>query len=91
MSANMNTPCGAGREPHQWREEYYGDRCAGCGLLYPHGCAPWDEGGEGDDDWDDNEPTGSCDNCDSNLYRDDDYDGLCSQCAWWAEQAEEGP
>jgi Zn finger protein HypA/HybF involved in hydrogenase expression len=39
-----------------------------------------------DDIDDDCEPTGSCDECGTNLYRDDDWDGLCSQCAWLAGQ-----
>lgn len=31
-------------------EGYYGHDCAACGeLIYPYGCAPWDDG---DDDWD---------------------------------------
>ena len=33
---------------------------------------------------DDGEAIGSCDNCGCNLYRDEDYDGLCSGCAWYA-------
>jgi len=37
------------------------------------------------DEWND-EPTGSCDNCDTNLYADDDYGGLCGQCYWWLMQ-----
>ncbi len=39
------------------------------------------------DDWEDvydDEPTGSCEECDINLYRDEDYGGLCSNCAWIA-------
>lgn len=85
---NPNTPCGAGREPHKWAEDYYGSRCAVCGLFYPDGSAPWDEP---DDVFEgDGEPTGSRDECGCNLYHDDDYDGLCSQCAWWAIQAEGG-
>lgn len=47
---------------------------------------------EGDpDDEDDGEPIGSCDNCGTNLYRDDTYihhgDELCGQCFWWATEA----
>ena len=26
---------------HDWREEYYGTRCAKCGTFYPFGCEPW--------------------------------------------------
>jgi hypothetical protein len=29
-----------------------------------------------------NTPCGSCDNCGTNIYPDDD-DGLCNQCAWF--------
>jgi len=37
------------------------------------------------DDFDDNEPVGSCDNCDSNIYEsEDDGSGLCDQCQWYA-------
>lgn len=28
------------------------------------------------------EPIGSCDNCGVNIYEEDSYDGLCSQCHW---------
>lgn len=38
-------------------------------------------------EWD-GEPVGSCDNCGCNLYADDEWDGLCNQCAWWAAQGE---
>lgn len=43
-------------------EGYYGHDCAACGeLVYPWGCAPWDddedyswtEYGDDDDEWDD--------------------------------------
>lgn len=27
---------------HEWKDEYYGSRCAKCDLFYPEGCAPWD-------------------------------------------------
>jgi hypothetical protein len=33
---------------HEWREEYYGTRCARCDTFYPDGCAPWDLPVEGD-------------------------------------------
>lgn len=43
-----------------------------------------------DDPWfdeDDGEPLGSCENCGSDLYADDDLDNeLCDQCSWWAQQ-----
>jgi len=43
------------------------------------------------DDEDDGEPTGSCDECESNLYRDDEYHFhgliLCGQCYWWRTRA----
>lgn len=41
-----------------------------------------------DDDYGDEadfEPTGSCDNCGTNLYADD-ADDLCGQCEWFAAQ-----
>ena len=39
------------------------------------------------DDGDTSEPIGSCDECGGNLYGDEEeYDGMCSQCAWYAEQ-----
>lgn len=28
---------------HDFKEVYYGSECVRCGLLYPHGTAPWDE------------------------------------------------
>jgi len=28
---------------HDWLEEYYGYRCAICGLFYPYGSAPWED------------------------------------------------
>lgn len=28
---------------HRWVEEYYGNRCADCGLFFADGCAPWDD------------------------------------------------
>lgn len=38
-----------------------------------------------DDDYENNEPVGSCENCDSNIYPDeDDGSGLCDQCQWHA-------
>ena len=37
------------------------------------------------DDYDDGEPVGSCEQCGTNLYSDDDPD-LCDQCLWYAEQ-----
>lgn len=38
-----------------------------------------------DDFDDDNEPIGSCENCDSNIYEsEDDGSGLCDQCQWYA-------
>lgn len=37
------------------------------------------------DEWDcSGEPVGSCENCGTNLYEDDDEE-LCDQCIWWAE------
>lgn len=39
---------------------YYGHDCADCGeLVYPYGCAPWDDG----DDWDDDDPEMACVEC----------------------------
>ena len=35
---------------------------------------------------DPSEPIGSCDECGCNLYPDDEWDGLCNQCAWLAMQ-----
>lgn len=43
-----------------------------------------------DDDWGDNEPIGSCDLCGTNLYPDDEWDGLCNQCSWSCEQNKGG-
>lgn len=34
---------------------------------------------------DGNEPIGSCENCECNLYADDEWNGLCDQCAWHDE------
>ncbi len=44
----------------------------------------YDESGgvDGLDDYD--EPIGSCEWCDVNIY-DDEFDGLCERCAWLAE------
>lgn len=50
------------------------------------GWAEFDPRDYDDDDWDDNEPIGSCDLCGCNLYPDDDWDGLCNQCSWSCEQ-----
>lgn len=40
-------------------EGYYGHNCAACGeLIYPYGCAPWDDVGDEDYDgefWDNDE------------------------------------
>lgn len=42
-------------------EGYYGHDCAACGeLVYPNGCAPWDDGDDMDwdqssDGWDDDD------------------------------------
>lgn len=33
------------------------------------------------------EPIGSCDECGCNLWADDEYDGLCGQCAWLIREA----
>lgn len=41
-----------------------------------------------DDDF--NEPVGSCDNCECNLYADDEWDGLCNACYWLSRQGGEG-
>jgi hypothetical protein len=35
---------------HDFEEDYYGHRCKKCGLFFAHGCAPWDEGQEYNDD-----------------------------------------
>lgn len=43
----------------------------------------------GEDDCD--EPSGSCEWCGTNLYPEEDYDGLCSQCAWHADLSEGSP
>lgn len=50
--------------------------------------AEWDAIDSAEDHWDGCEPTGSCDQCDVNLYPGDDFGGLCSQCAWWEAMAE---
>jgi hypothetical protein len=41
------------------------------------------------EDFDDveDEPTGSCDDCGSNLYGDENSGGLCDQCAWRRAQS----
>jgi hypothetical protein len=52
-----------------------------------------DRDGPGPDDdgrKDSKEPTGSCDLCGSNLDPGDDWDGLCSGCAWSVEQNRDG-
>jgi len=37
------------------------------------------------DDFEDNEPIGSCENCESDIYEsEDDGSGLCDQCQWYA-------
>jgi hypothetical protein len=68
------------------------DLCLACGvnvrLLASSMCATCstfrddfnDEFGD-----DHSEPTGSCDECGTNLYDDGDG-GLCDQCAWRSEQ-----
>lgn len=48
----------------------------------------WDDFDHDDLDADERcEPVGSCDECGSDIY-DDDWNGLCEQCAWHAEQGE---
>ncbi len=44
-----------------------------------------------DADWiDEDEPVDSCDECGCNLYEGDlDGSGLCDQCRWWIEKANE--
>lgn len=34
-----------------------------------------------------NEPIGSCDECGTNLYEDDEYNGMCGQCYWFIYMA----
>ena len=56
--------------------------CMSCGAHF----APYM-----DDDYDDardedNEPVGSCEECGTNLYPDDEWDGLCNQCYWLSSQ-----
>lgn len=65
-----------------------GTYCCECNYLvdYDH-----DEDFEDDDEWDDqdedweddesDEPIGSCENCGTNLYPEDD-DEFCDQCLW---------
>lgn len=37
-------------------------------------------------------PEGSCENCDCDIYEEDDsFDGLCSCCAWLAAGCPEPP
>lgn len=51
------------------------------------GWAEFDPRDYDDDAWDEcDEPIGSCEFCGTNLYPDDDWDGLCNQCAWSCEQ-----
>lgn len=60
---------------------------------------PWCLDAEEDDDFwhddnDDQEPIGSCDNCDIDVYEDTgselpDGTRLCEQCTWWVAQARE--
>lgn len=40
-----------------------------------------------DDDDIDGEPVGSCDDCGTNLYGDEAYEGLCDQCSWARSQS----
>jgi ribosomal protein L37E len=62
--------------------------CAQCGVdgvpalrSLCSACLYEDQFPDRDED-DANEPIGSCDECGTNLYADDDWDGLCNQCAW---------
>lgn len=73
---NPNTPCGSGREPHDWRESGYGWECRVCGT-------------EMDLTEDDAEPIGSCDNCGANVYAGGVDEDLCDQCAWYVYKANE--
>lgn len=46
--------CDTLRQPHDWREEYYGWRCIKCKQLVPFSCEPWapiDDDASGEDDW----------------------------------------
>jgi len=39
---------------HVYDDDYYGWKCRYCGLFFPFGCAPWEDGAaEISDDWDD--------------------------------------
>jgi hypothetical protein len=78
--------------PHdcKWRESYYGFECDICGAFavdsYFDDVPDFEDYHNAEDDA---EPVGSCDNCESNLYRDDVYYiddmRLCGQCAWLTE------
>lgn len=37
--AKPKEPCS-----HQWSDTYYGHKCEACGLFYPSGSAPWEDG-----------------------------------------------
>ncbi len=43
---------------HDWREEYYGHRCAKCLTFYAFGCAAWDADGSEDHYLDDENDCG---------------------------------
>jgi len=69
-----------------------GTYCCECNYLldYDHD-DDWDDDEDDwdmdEDDWEDDqydEPVGSCDNCNTNLYADDDPE-LCDQCLWMRE------
>jgi hypothetical protein len=49
----------------------------------------WPDDYPDDDECDDNEPVGSCEECEQDIYEDDCYfmNGLwlCSRCAWIAD------
>lgn len=77
----------------------WGTYCCECNYLvdYDYDCEFDCDAGEYDDDEDDwdmdeddweddqwDEPVGSCENCNTNLYAEDDPE-LCDQCLWMRE------
>lgn len=56
---------------HDWKEEYYGDRCTKCNLFYAHGQGPWMPEPELDED-------DFCSNCGHDKY--DFGDVGCASC-----------
>lgn len=77
----MGDNCKCGGEL-RWCDVCIGWKCEVCDTIA-------EDYGDDDEDDDYGQPTGSCEECGANLYASEceDFGGLCSSCAWHAEQS----